>query len=119
MDYMKAPYPKRIGIGLLTGSMLGVICIIGVGSRLGFSGNIAYLLGMWYNRVIMGLIVGLSEGIIFIEKNRNYNSVLRGAIIGLLVTSAIFLSTSFRDIPSFFAGIFYGVIIDLVSTLYS
>ena len=116
---MKIPYPKRIGIGLLTGSILGVICIIGVGARLGFSGNMVSLLGMLYNRVIMGLIVGLSEGVIFIEKNRNYNSVLRGAIIGLLVTSAIFLSTSFRDIPSFFAGIFYGVIIDLVSTLYS
>ena len=116
---MKVPYSKRIRIGVLTGAMLGVLCIIGVGTRLGFSGNEVYLLGMWYNRVIMGLIVGLSEGVLIAEENMKYNSVFRGAIIGLIVSSAIFLSTSFRDIPSFFAGILYGIIIDLVSTLYS
>jgi len=113
---MKVPYPKRIGIGLLTGAILGLLCIVGVGTRIGFSGNLVYLIGMWYNRVIMGLIVGLSERIIFVENNPKYNSILRGAIIGLIVTTAILLSTSFRDIPSFFAGIVYGVIIDLVST---
>lgn len=116
---MKLPGPKRIGIGLLTGAVLGVICIIGVGTRLGFSGNILYLLGMWYNRVVMGLIVGLSDEIFLVEENNNYNIILRGAIIGLVVTTAIFLSTSFRDIPSFFAGISYGIVIDFVSTFYA
>ena len=113
---MKIPFPKRIGIAIITGAVLGIFCIIGVGARLGYPGNELYLIGMWYNRVIMGLIVGLSERIIFVENNPKYNSILRGAIIGLIVTTAILLSTSFRDIPSFFAGIVYGVIIDLVST---
>ena len=113
---MKVPNPKRMGIGLLTGAILGIICIIGVGSRLGFSGNLVYLTGMWYNRVIMGLMVGLSEGIIIFEKSSKYNSIFRGACIGLIVTTAIFLSTSFRDIPSFLVGVLYGVIIDFIST---
>ena len=113
---MQVPNLKRISIGLLTGAILGIICIIGVGTRLGFSGNIVYLIGMWYNRVIMGLMVGLSEGIIILEKNRKHNSIFRGACIGLIVTTAIFLSTSFRDIPSFFVGILYGAIIDFIST---
>jgi len=116
---MQVPNPRRIGTGLWTGAILGIICIIGVGTRLGFSGNFVYLVGMWYNRVIMGLIIGLSEEMTFFENNIKQNSIFRGALIGLIVTTAIFLSTSFRDIPSFFAGILYGVIIDWVSTLKS
>ena len=115
---MKIPYSKRMKISVLTGAFLGVFCIIGVGSRIGYTGNELYLLGMWYNRVIMGLIVGLSKDIILIDNNRN-NTVLRGLIIGTLVTTAIFLSTSFKDIPSYFAGVAYGIIIDYVSTRYS
>ena len=45
--------------------------------------------------------------------------ILRGLIIGTLVTTAIFLSTSFKDIPSYLAGVAYGIIIDYVSTRYS
>ena len=116
---MKNPFFRRIAIAIFTGAVLGVLCIIGVGTRLGYYGNEAYLLGMWYNRVIMGLIIGLSEGIILIKKRGKPNSILRGAIIGLIVTTAILLSTSFRDIPSFFFFFLYGVIIDWVATSYS
>lgn len=112
---MKFPNQKRITVSVFTGAFLGIFCIIGVGTRIGFNSNIIYLMGMWYNRVIMGLLVGLAGEIILIENDRN-NSILRGAIIGLVVTTGIFLSTSFRDIPSFFAGIVYGIIIDYVST---
>ena len=115
---MKFPNQKRITVSVLTGAFLGIFCIIGVGTRIGFNGNIVYLIGMWYNRVIMGILVGLSGEITLLEKH-NENTILRGAIIGLLVTTAILLSTSFKDIPSFFAGIIYGIIIDYVSTKYS
>ena len=112
---MKLPNQKRITVSVLTGAFLGVFCIIGVGTRIGFNGNILYLIGMWYNRVIMGLLIGLSGEIILINNDRN-NSILRGAIFGLVVTTGILLSTSFKDIPSFFAGIVYGIIIDYIST---
>jgi hypothetical protein len=110
---MKIPNSKKISIGVVTGSILGVFCIIGVGTRIGFDGNVSYLIGMWYNRIIMGLLIGLSAEIEFVE-NPKHNSVTRGAILGLIVTTGILLSTSFKDVPSFFAGIAYGVIIDLV-----
>lgn len=113
---MKFPNPKRISLGILTGAILGIICIIGVGTRVGFSGNFVYLIGMWYNRVIMGFIIGLSGEIVILENSPKKNSILRGTIFGLVTTSAIFLSTSFRDIPSFLAGVVYGIIIDFVST---
>jgi hypothetical protein len=115
---------KRLGIAILTGALLGILCIIGVGLRIpgGILANAVFLIGMWYNRVIMGLVIGLADEIIIIkgEKNRMWaNSVLRGMIFGILISAAIFLSTEFRDIPSFFAGIAYGIIIDLVATAFS
>ena len=109
---MKIPKSKRINIGLVFGTILGLFCVLGVGTRIGFSGNLIYLIGMWYNRVIMGLMVGLADQVTIIEKNSRNNSIIRGAIIGLIVTTGILLSSSFKDIPSFFAGIVYGVIID-------
>ena len=113
---MRIMNQKRFVRAVLTGAILGILCIIGVGSRVGFSGNLIYLVGMWYNRVIMGIIIGLAEDIIIVEKDPKQNVILRGAIIGLIVTSAIFLSTSFRDIPSFLVGVIYGIIIDWVSS---
>lgn len=106
---------KRILIALLTGAILGIFCIIGVGSRIGYD-NYIFLIGMWYNRIVMGLLIGLA-GYIQITKGSK-NVLFRGALLGLIVSSDIFISTEFRDIPSFFAGIVYGVIIDFVASKY-
>jgi hypothetical protein len=115
---------KRVGIAILSGALLGILCIIGVGARIpgGYLPNIIFLIGMWYNRVIMGLVIGLADEIVIIkgENNRMWaNAIIRGLLFGIIVSVAIFLSTEFRDIPSLFAGIAYGVIIDLVATAFS
>jgi hypothetical protein len=104
---------KRLKISITVGAILGVFCIIGVGYRQGYAGNSLFLFAMWYNRVIMGLIIGLAGH----WMAKRY--ILRGLILGTLVTSAFFFSTSFRDWPGFFAGIAYGVIIDYIATKYS
>ena len=119
MFNVKIPNQRRIGIAVASGAALGVLCIIGVGLRLGFSGNEIYLIGMWYNRVVMGLLIGLASEIVIITDNDMRNAVLRGLFFGAMVSTAIFLSTSFRDIPSFFAGLAYGIIIDVVASKYS
>ncbi len=105
---------KRILISTITGALLGVICIIGVGARVGFSGNYLFLFSMWYNRLLMGFVIGLSGKLRILKSNKN--PYLRGILLGLLVTLAHSISTGFRDIPSFFAGIVYGIIIDYVAT---
>ena len=105
---------KRIIISILLGAFLGVFCIIGVGSRVGYSGNGLFLFAMWYNRLVMGIMFGLiSDFKIF---NNFWNEVLRGAIVGTIISSAIYFSTEFRDLPALFAGTFYGIIIDTVAT---
>jgi len=107
---------KRILISTITGGLLGILCIVGVGLRLGFSGNWLFLFSMWYNRVLMGLLIGFAGSFMIVKSKKNF--YLRGLFFGLIVTSAHGLSTGFRDIPSFFAGLFYGLIIDYIATKY-
>ncbi|NHJ13471.1 MAG: hypothetical protein EAX95_07325 [Candidatus Thorarchaeota archaeon] len=116
------PDYRRIAIATMMGAILGGFCIIGVGTRIsgGIEGNIIFLIGMWYNRVIMGLLIGFAGDMMIIksEQEKNLvNSVLRGLLFGILVSSAIFLSTEFRDFPALLAGFVYGPIIDLVATV--
>jgi len=48
---------KRLKKSLFVGSILGCICVIGVGIRTGFAGNELYIFSMWYNRLIQGLVI--------------------------------------------------------------
>lgn len=107
---------RRVIIGILVGAALGILCIVGVGGRIGFEDNEMFLFGMWYNRVVMGLLIGLASGLKIIDSDKNF--IVRGLILGLVVTSAITFTTGFRDLPSFFAGLAYGPIIDWAATRY-
>ncbi len=105
---------KRILISVMMGAVLGVLCIVGVGTRIGYGGNEMFLFAMWYNRIVLGLLIGLAYDIKIIGSDKNY--IIRGLLLGLIVSSAITFTSEFRDWPSFFAGIAYGIIIDYVAT---
>jgi len=107
---------RRIVLSVILGAVLGVVCIIGVGTRIGFAGNELFLLAMWYNRVILGMVIGFSHDVTLIASEKNY--IVRGLLLGLVVTTAITLTSGFLDTPSFFAGILYGLIIDWAATRY-
>ncbi len=107
---------KRLLVAILTGAFLGIFCIIGVSSRLGFVGNELFILATWVNRVVMGLVIGLAP--YYVIQNNNKNIILRGAFLGLIISGSFFLATGFKDVPGFFAGIVYGIIIDFVATRY-
>jgi len=112
---------KRIGFATLLGALLGVLCILGASGRVGgWVGNEILLIGLWYNRVIMGLLIGLAGTLEIIKSGKNskwVNTFLRGIILGFLVSLQFYLSTELLDLPTFLAGILYGVIIDILSTL--
>ena len=81
--------------------------------------NLFYLMGMWYNRVTMGLVIGLAGGILIVQRENPKslaNAALRGLILGIVISSAIYLSDAYQDLMSLFAGFAYGVIIDVVAT---
>ena len=53
-------FTRRLLVCLITGALLGVVCIIGAQIRSGFEKEALYLFSFWYNRVIMGLAIGLA-----------------------------------------------------------
>jgi len=108
---------KRLKISLIAGAFLGIFCIIGVGYRLGYAGNEVFLFANWYNRVVMGLLIGLIADIKIVKSK--YNPLVRGLLFGLIVSSALFFTSELRDPLGFIAGIIYGIIIDSVATKYS
>lgn len=112
---------KRIILATILGAILGVFCILGAGGRVGgWIGNEILLIGLWYNRVIMGIIIGFAGDLKLIKSGKSakwLNATLRGAILGVLVALQFYLSTSLLDLLSFLAGIMYGIIIDVISTL--
>ncbi len=107
---------RRLIISIIAGAILGVFCIIGISLRMGYAGNELFILATWVNRLVIGLVVGLAP--YYIIKNNTRNVILRGAILGFIISGSFFLATAFKDVPGFFAGIVYGIIIDYIATKY-
>ena len=103
---------SRLKFTIITGAILGLVCIIGAGIRMGFAGNLIYLFALWYNRLLMGILIGLTDPL------PKMKAIFRGALLGLLVSLAFYLSTGFSDIVTFLVGIVYGVIIAFVAMKY-
>ena len=98
---------KRLKLALIGGAVLGIVCVVGAYLRSGGTASPTFIFALWFNRVIIGLAVGAPWD----TTNRN-KSLLRGAIIGLLVSFAFYSSTNFQDPISFIAGVVYGVILE-------
>ena len=107
---------KRVLIATITGSLLGIFCIIGISLRMGFIGNELFIIATWINRVVMGFVIGLAGRFMF--KKKSNLIYLRGAILGFIISGSFYIATSFKDLPGFFAGIVYGIIIDYIATKY-
>jgi len=103
-------FTRRMLVCIITGALLGVICIIGAQVRSGFERDAVYLFSFWFNRLLMGIVIGLAW-----SKVSTMQAIARGAILGLLVSFAFYSSTGFADIIGFIAGIVYGVIIEYVA----
>ncbi len=100
---------KRMRTSLIMGALLGVVCIIGSYVRSNFQVDLIWMFSLWYNRLLMGFILGLPLAIKPMKP-----SLVRGALIGLIVSFAFYSSTGFVDFISFVAGIIYGIIIEYV-----
>jgi len=100
-------FTRRMLVCIIAGTLLGVICIIGAQLRSGFERDAVYLFSFWFNRLLLGIVIGLAWG-----KLNTLQSIGRGAILGLLVSFAFYSSTGFEDAIGFIAGIIYGIIIE-------
>lgn len=104
---------KRLKVCLITGALLGIVCIIGASIRSGFQADYIFLFSLWYNRLLLGLMIGLAASKLPLSK-----ALARGALLGLMVSFAFYVSIGFADVVSFLAGILYGVIIEYVALKY-
>jgi len=100
-------FTRRMLICIITGALLGVVCIIGAQLRSGFANEAYYLFAFWFNRLLMGIVIGLAW-----NKLNTMQAIARGAILALLVSFAFYSSTGFKDVIGFIAGIVYGIIIE-------
>ena len=107
---MNIQFSKRMKVSLLAGAALGVVCIIGALIRSGGSSGAGFLFALWFNRLLMGMVIGLMEDI-----KETPRLILRGAVTGLIVSFAFYSADGFGDAVSFLAGIVYGVIIELAA----
>ena len=103
---------KRLTLSVLSGAVLGIICVIGASSRLGWQGNQLVIFALWYNRLLIGLVIGLAGNMVIAK--RDWNWILRGAVLGLNVSGAFFFTTGAVDWVSFLAGGAYGIIIEFI-----
>lgn len=101
---------KRIIISLITGSILGIVCIIGATLRYQDTVSTIYLFSFWFNRLLMGLVIGLADNDISFNKR-----IIRGVFLGLFVSFAFYSATDFYDLTGFLVGALYGVIIVVVN----
>lgn len=101
---------KRMIITIITGSILGVFCIVGATLRTSESLSETYLFAFWFNRLLMGVLFGLLPISLVLSKR-----LVRGLLLGLLVSFAFYVSTDFYDLTGFLAGGVYGVIIEYVA----
>lgn len=100
---------KKLIYGMILGSILGIFCIVGASLRLPDHASFSYLLSFWYNRVILGALIGLLPNLKSLKL-----SLLRGLLVGAFVSFAFYSATDFLDLMGFFAGLAYGVIIEFV-----
>ena len=107
---MNIQFSKRMKVSLLAGAALGVVCIIGALVRSGGGSGAGFLFALWFNRLLMGMVIGLMEDI-----KETPRLILRGAVTGLLVSFAFYSADGFGDAVSFLAGIVYGIIIELAA----
>ncbi len=117
---------KRLIISTVTGAILGIACIIGVGYRIPgtHAENIVYLLGIWAMRVLLGTTIGLAGGIIILKGDqwqKWVNALIRGILFALAFSVTLVMIDPFlmSRWTTFAAGIAYGPIIDLVATFFT
>ena len=101
---------KRMIVSLIAGALLGVFCIIGANLRFNGTLETSYLFAFWFNRLLMGFVIGL------IAFKLDYKWMLvRGLVVGLIVSFAFYSATDFLDLTGFLVGGVYGIIIEIAA----
>jgi hypothetical protein len=108
---------KRVLIATFIGVLAGIFCAYGtlmVGGQLNFTVTTAILASAFYQRVLIGFVVGIADGI-------KLKPILRGALMGIVVGMAMsIIPLVDADIGGALTllgfSMVYGIIADVVAT---
>ena len=106
---------KRLAIALVIGMLAGIFCAYGttMANVPGLVVDMPLLAMIFYNRLLIGLAVGLAGGVLLV-KGKMLNSALRGVILGALVSIGISFNGGGETLILF--GMMYGLIADVLAT---
>ena len=108
---------KRMVISLILGTIAGLICAGGTSilQPITYPIGVPLILFIIYNRVILGLVIGLVDEIKILDHD-TVNPILRGAIFGALISTIMIILPELASINFFAVGILFGVLIDLIAS---
>ncbi|TFG02779.1 MAG: hypothetical protein EU542_04105 [Promethearchaeota archaeon] len=104
---------KRLSISFILGIIFGFLCLLGNV----LTGATPYLIAALYNRIILGVLIGLAEDIKIKKQEDNLiTPLVRGAIFGAFVSIGFAFFLQSILISFLIAGIIFGLLIDLIAT---
>lgn len=106
---------KRLAIALVVGMLAGIFCAYGtsMANVPGLVVDFGLLAMIFYNRLLIGLVVGLAGSIVLV-KGKMLNAALRGVILGALVSIGISFYGGGEILILF--GMIYGLVADVLAT---
>ncbi len=60
---------KRIALSIMPGTILGIFYFHRASVRIGWQGNKLLIFALWYNRLIIGLLIGLAGNLMIINRD--------------------------------------------------
>jgi hypothetical protein len=105
---------RRVLMSIVLGIIFGAICAFGSAGNLPSGVPAAPILAtIFYNRVLLGLVIGIAGGI-------EVHPALRGTVFGAIVSIAIAIPSGISGGAILIAaGVIYGIITDVLATKYS
>ncbi len=100
---------KRIIIATVVGLFCGIFCAYGTVWKYPGRFGVLILASIIYNRALAGFVIGIADNI-------KLHPVVRGAVLGAVVSTAIAIPSGSGGLILIAFGVVYGVITDLAAT---
>ncbi len=100
---------KRLVIATILGILCGLFCMYGAMTKFPGEFDTLALIGIVYNRALIGIVIGTSDNI-------DLHPALRGAVIGVVVSMAMAIFGGDGALIVLAFGLVYGVLIDVVTS---
>ena len=78
---------KRIGWGTIFGMIAGILCVLGNIANIPLDNpNASFLVIAFWERTILGMVIGCFESVEFKKGNQIVSAIIRGAFFGMTLS---------------------------------